>query len=113
MAARPRPTTVVLILLCLMYGITYIDRVNVSTAGAVFGKEMHLSNTQLGFVFSAFAYPYLLFQIFGGWVGDRFGARLALLIAGLVWSAGTIMTGLAGGLTSMLVARVVLGLGEG
>src|SRR3954470_11089052 len=113
MARRPRPTGVVLFLLCLMYGITYIDRVNVSTAAAVFGKELHLSNTQVGFVFSAFAYPYLLFQVFGGWVGDRFGARIALTVAGVVWSAGTIMTGFAGSLTSMIAARVVLGFGEG
>ena len=69
------PTTVVLFMLCLMYGITYIDRVNVSTAAAVFRRELNLSNTQVGLVFSAFAYPYLIFQILGGWVGDRFGAR--------------------------------------
>jgi MFS family permease len=113
MPGRPRPTGVVLFLLCLMYGITYIDRVNVSTAAAVFGKELNLSNTQVGFVFSAFAYPYLLFQIFGGWVGDRFGARLALTVAGVVWSVGTLMTGLAGSLTTMIAARLVLGFGEG
>src|SRR3954464_549707 len=111
--ARPRATATVLFLLCLMYGITYIDRVNVSTAAAVFGKELHLSNTQVGFVFSAFAYPYLLCQVFGGWVGDRFGARMALTVAGVVWSAGTIMTGFAGSLTTMIAARLVLGFGEG
>ena len=55
-----------------MYFITYVDRVNVSTAAIVFGKEFSLSNTQVGFVFSAFAYPYLLFQVIGGWVGDQF-----------------------------------------
>src|ERR1044071_7967122 len=110
---RPRATGVVLFLLCLMYGITYIDRVNVSTAAAVFGRELHLSNTQVGFVFSAFAYPYLLFQIFGGWVGDRFGARMALTVAGLIWSVGTIVTGLSGSLITMIAARVMLGFGEG
>ena len=70
-----RSTTRVLGLLCVMYFITYVDRVNVSTAAIEFGKEFALSNTQVGFVFSAFAYPYLLFQIIGGWVGDRFGPR--------------------------------------
>jgi sugar phosphate permease len=111
--ARQRPTTVVLTLLCLMYAITYIDRVNVSTAAAVFRDELHLTNTQVGFVFSAFAYPYLLFQIFGGWVGDRFGARVALTVAGLIWSAGTVMTGLAGSFAAMIAARLLLGFGEG
>jgi MFS family permease len=110
---RVRPTTGVLFLLCLMYAITYIDRVNVSTAATVFRQELHLSNTQVGFVFSAFAYPYLLFQIFGGWVGDRFGARMALTVAGLIWSVGTIFTGLSGSLFTMIAARVMLGFGEG
>jgi len=64
-------------------------------------------------VFSAFAYPSLLFQILGGWVGDRFGARIALTVAGVIWSIGTILTGLAGSLTSMIAARLVLGFGEG
>src|SRR5438477_9637569 len=60
-AVRPRATSVVLFLLCLMYAITYIDRVNVSTAAAAFREELHLTNTQVGLVFSAFAYPYLIF----------------------------------------------------
>src|SRR3954470_6328741 len=111
-----RPTAIVLVMLGLMYLITYIDRVNVSTAsfGAlVFGNEFHLSNTQVGLVFSAFAYPYLVFQIIGGWVGDRFGARRALTIAGIIWAAATLLMGVVGSLTTMLVARVLLGFGEG
>jgi sugar phosphate permease len=108
-----RGTSLVLFMLCLMYAITYIDRVNVSMAAAVFRKELNLSNTQVGLVFSAFAYPYLVFQVFGGWVGDRFGARLALTVAGIIWAAATILTGLVGSLGGMLFARVLLGFGEG
>ena len=108
-----RPTTMVLVLLCLMYAITYIDRVNVSTAAAEFRKELNLSNTQVGLVFSAFAYPYLIFQIIGGWVGDRFGARRALTIAGVIWASATVLFGLVGSLTGMIVARFMLGFGEG
>ena len=103
----------VLAMLCLMYFITYVDRVNVSTAAAAFKQELSLSNTQLGFVFSAFAYPYLVFQVVGGWFSDRFGARRILFICGIVWAGATILTGFAGGLVSMLAARVLLGLGEG
>lgn len=106
-------TTGVLILICLMYLITYIDRMNVSTAATVFRQELHLSSTQVGFVFSAFAYPYLFFQIFGGWVGDRFGARLALTVSAIIWAGATLLTGLAGSLSAMLFARVLLGFGEG
>lgn len=108
-----RATNVVIAMLCAMYFITYLDRVNVSTAAAGFGPEFGLSKTQIGLVFSAFAYPYLVFQIIGGWVSDRFGAKRTLIACGLVWAGATVLTGWAGGLASMLVARVLLGLGEG
>jgi len=108
-----RSTTRVLGLLCVMYFITYIDRVNVSTAAIEFSKDFHLSNTQVGLVFSAFAYPYLIFQVIGGWVGDRFGPRRTLTICSLVWAGATVLSGLSTGLVSLVVARVLLGLGEG
>src|SRR6059058_5314852 len=92
-----RATTIVLGLLCLMYLITYVDRVNIATAASEIRNELHLSNTELGFVFSAFAYPYLLFQVFGGWVGDRFGPRRTLFACGVIWAAATILTGLSSG----------------
>jgi MFS family permease len=103
----------VLGLLCLMYLITYVDRVNVSTAAPVFQKELGLSNLQVGLVFSMFAYPYLAFQVFGGWLGDKFGARRTLVACGIIWAAATIATGLVGGLTTLLIARFFLGFGEG
>jgi MFS family permease len=108
-----RPTSIVLVMLSLMYLITYIDRVNVSTAAAGFAKDFHLSKTEIGLVFSAFAYPYLLFQIIGGWVSDQFGTRRTLIACSLIWAFATVLTGLAGGLVSLLAARLLLGLGEG
>src|SRR5580700_3177325 len=109
----PRVTNLVLVLLCLMYFITYLDRVNVSTAAAEFSKEFGLNKTQIGLVFSGFAWPYLLFQIFGGFLGDRFGPRKMLTLCGIVWAGATVLTGFVGGLATMLVARVLLGFGEG
>jgi sugar phosphate permease len=105
--------TKVLILICFMYGLTYIDRVNVSTAASVFQKELHLTNAQVGLVFSAFAYPYLLFQLIGGWVGDRFGARLTLTVSAIIWATATLAMGFAGSLSTIICARVLLGIGEG
>jgi len=96
-----------------MYFVTYVDRVNIATAGSEIRKELSLSNTQLGLVFSAFAWPYLLFQVFGGWVGDRFGPRRTLFVCGLIWAAATILTGLAGSLGVLFGVRVLLGVGEG
>ena len=110
-----RATNIVLGLLCLMYFLTYIDRVNISTvvASNEFLQEIPLSKVQMGFVFSAFAYPYLLFQVIGGWVADKFGPRKALTVCGIIWAGATIATGLVHGMVSLFVARVILGFGEG
>src|SRR6204780_658645 len=93
-----RVTHMVLGLLCLMYFITYLDRVNVSTAAAGFAQDFNFNKTEIGLGFSAFAYPYLIFHIIGG---------------GAIWAGATVLTGMAGGLTSMLFARILLGFGEG
>src|ERR1700682_1235696 len=110
---KPTAPGIVLFLLCLMYFLTYIDRVNVATAAGSIKKEFGLSNTQLGLVFSGFAYPYALFQVIGVWVGDRLGPRKTLLICGAIWAVATALTGLATGLVSLMFFRVALGFGEG
>ncbi len=96
-----------------MYALTYIDRNNVSTAAFVFKQDLHLTNTQVGLVFSAFAYPYLIFQIVGGWVSDRFGARRTLTISTIIWGSATLWTGKVNGLAALVCARLLLGFGEG
>ena len=108
-----KPTQIVLALLCAMYFITYVDRVNISTAANVMKGDLGLSTSQLGWVFSVFGYPYLLFQVGGGWVGDKFGPRRTLAWCGLIWAIATILTGLVGGMTSLILARLLLGFGEG
>jgi MFS family permease len=103
----------VLLILCLMYLILYVDRVNISTAAPLIRAELGLSNTQLGLMFSAFAYPYALFQLIGGYFGDKFGARLTLAVSGLIVCIATAATGAVGGLISLFVTRLSLGIGEG
>ena len=103
----------ILAVMCLMYFIAYIDRVNILVAGPLIKQEFGLSPTQLGIVFSAFAYPYAAMQIFGGWCADRFGPRLVLTVLSIVWALATILCGFAWGLTSLLMFRFVLGIGEG
>jgi sugar phosphate permease len=109
----PAASRNVLVLLCIMYFVTYVDRVNVSTAAVGFKQDLGLTNTDLGLVFSAFAYPYLVFQVIGGWFSDRFGARWTLAICGVIWASATIMTGLVDSLATLIMARMLLGLGEG
>jgi MFS family permease len=107
------PQGVMLGTLCVMYMITYIDRVNLATAAPFVQKELGLSPVELGLVFSAFAIPYGFLQPLGGWLGDRFGPRWVLFSAGLVWAAATVMTGLSVGVVTLFIARLLLGLGEG
>jgi MFS family permease len=102
-----------LLLLSLMYLIFYVDRVNISTAAPLIKHDLGLSNTALGFAFSAFAYPYAVFQLIGGWLGDRFGPRWTLGVSGLIVCASTALTGAVGGLTALVLVRLSLGFGEG
>ena len=104
---------VVLGLLCVMYFLTYVDRVNIATAASDIQKEFGLSKTQYGYAFSAFGYPYLVFQVIGGRIGDRFGPRKTLFLCGGIWAVATAITGLATGMFSLVVFRVLLGFGEG
>ncbi len=98
MSKRFSATNGVLGLLCVMYFITYLDRVNIATAGAEIIREFGMSKTDFGLILSAFAYPYAIFQVIGGSVGDKFGARRTLLACGLIWAMATILTGMVGGL---------------
>jgi len=103
----------VLLIICMMYLILYVDRVNISTAAPLIKADLNLSNTELGLAFTAFAYPYALFQLIGGYFGDKFGARLTLFVCGLIVCAATAATGAVGGLFSLFAARLALGIGEG
>tara|TARA_Y100000590_G_scaffold347654_1_gene398353 strand:+ start:298 stop:1590 length:1293 start_codon:yes stop_codon:yes gene_type:complete len=103
----------VLVLLCLLYLILYIDRVNIATVAPLIRADLELSNTQMGLVFSAFSIPYAFFQLFGGWLADRLGARLVLSICCVIAASATMLTGLAGGFASLIACRIALGFGEG
>jgi MFS family permease len=110
---RIPPPRVVLSLLCILYLIMFVDRVNIATAAPLIKAELGLSNTQLGLAFSAFAIPYALFQLIGGWLGDKFGPRLTL--AGCCAMAGlsTMLTGAARGFVSLFALRLALGFAQG
>ena len=96
-----------------MYLILYVDRVNISTVAPLIKADLALSNTQIGLALSAFAYPYAAFQLIGGYLGDKFGARVTLTVSVLIVSVATAATAFVGSLTALFIARVTLGIGEG
>ena len=111
--SRPSRTRwLVLLLISLMYMITYMDRTGISIAAPAMSREFGLSQTTMGVVFSAFLWAYALGQIPGGWSADRFGPRLVLLVIVPVWSFMTALTASATGLASLLGVRFVFGLAE-
>lgn len=114
-AAPARPTRarhVVLWLTVLAYLITYMDRVVIATAAPVIEKEYGFSPVTMGWIFASFSIAYALFQIPGGWLGDRFGPRRALTGVVLWWSTFTAATAMTWSAGSMMVCRFLFGMGE-
>jgi len=103
----------VLLLISLMYLITYLDRVNISTAAPVISKEFNFDKITMGVIFSAFVWSYALFQIPGGWLGDQLGPRRVLTAIVGYWSVMTALTSFAAGWLSFTVIRFLFGAGEG
>jgi MFS family permease len=103
----------VLAVLCLMYLVLYVERVNIATIAPAMTRDLGLTNAQFGLAVSAFSYPYALIQLFGGWISDRFGTRRTLLFCGAIVSVATMLTGMVGGLASLFALRLALGFGEG
>jgi len=102
----------VLFWLCLLYLISYLDRVAISVTAPQMMKELSFSKIQMGLIFAAFSYPYALFQIVGGTLGDAYGPRRVLAVMMSWWSAFTAATSLGWNLASLFVIRVLFGLGE-
>ncbi len=111
-AGRSHVRWFVLILISLIFMISYIDRANISVTAPAMARELGLSKTQMGFVFSAFVWAYALGQLPGGWLADRFGPKKVLLFIVPFWSLMTAATAWASGALSLFTVRFVFGLGE-
>lgn len=90
----------------------YLDRVNISIAGQILQKELDLSNTQLGWIFSAFVLGYALSQAPGGRLADRYGPRRTIFFATLWWGVFTALSASFNSLANLIVVRFLLGVGE-
>src|SRR6266446_5421079 len=98
--------------ICLMYLITYLDRVNISTAAPEIRKEFGFDLVTMGWIFSAFGWSYALFQVPGGWLSDRFGARSVLTGIVTYWSVMTAAIAASTGWVSFVIFRFLFGIGE-
>jgi MFS transporter, ACS family, glucarate transporter len=92
--------------------ITYIDRVCIAQAAPHIQRDLGLTPVHMGWAFAAFAWAYALFEIPGGWLGDRIGPRKVLMRVVIWWSFFTAATGWAWNLVSLLVTRFMFGAGE-
>ena len=103
--------------LFVLSAVSYLDRVNISIAGGSIAEAYHLSDVQLGKVFSAMLVGYALFQTVGGRLADRFGPRRVLAGGVMWWGIFTALTAMvpaniAGALFIFVVVRFLLGAGE-
>lgn len=92
--------------------LSYIDRVCISQAAPVMSADLGFSKARMGIIFGAFTLAYALFEIPGGWLGDRIGPRRVLTRIVLWWSVFTAATGLASSFWSLAAIRFAFGMGE-
>ena len=110
---------VIVLMLFLVTALNYADRAALSIAGPAAAKELGLSSVAMGYVFSAFAWAYVLGQVPGGWLLDRFGSKQVYAVSLLVWSLFTAFQGFVGQLSraisplvALFVMRLLVGFAE-
>src|SRR5438128_517013 len=96
----------ILLALYFTWIVSYIDRTTINLSIVQMGKDLSLDASQLGIILSSFFFGYALIQIPGGWLADRFGSRKVIVVAVLMWSIFTGLTGFAWSLTSLLLIRL-------
>jgi MFS transporter, ACS family, hexuronate transporter len=100
-------------LLFLANAINYLDRSALSIVAPLVTKDLGFDAAQLGIIFSAFFVGYSVFCFVGGWASDRWGPRLVFAAAMVWWSLFCGATALVTGFVSLLIVRILFGLGEG
>ena len=105
-------TTALVLLLGAAVFLNYVDRGAIGIAAPLLKSELQLTATQFGLIVSAFFWIYAPVQLFVGWLCDRFSVYRLMAGGVLLWAAATLLTGFAGGFVSLLVLRMMLGIGE-
>jgi ACS family glucarate transporter-like MFS transporter len=115
---QTRTRWMILAVLFAVTTINYADRATISIAGPEIKKALGLDAIQMGFVFSAFAWSYVLAQLPGGWLLDRFGSKITYFFSIFLWSVFTLFTGVAGFVTGgaavalLFALRLLVGAAE-
>jgi len=98
--------------------VNYADRATIAIAGPVLSKDLGFSPVQMGFIFSAFGWSYVIGQLPGGWLLDRFGSKPVYFLSIFFWSLFTIfqggvwIVGAAAAFYVMFALRFMVGLAE-
>jgi MFS family permease len=100
------------LLLGIAIFFNYVDRGALPIAAPLLKGDLRLSNEAYGIAVSAFFWIYVPVQLFAGWLCDRFSVYKLLALGILLWAGSTLLMGFAGGFTSVLVLRIMLGVGE-
>lgn len=106
-----KPTALVA-LVALSVLLNYIDRGAIGIAAPLMKAELGLSATTFGLAVSAFFWTYVPFNLLVGWLCDRVSVSRLFALGVALWAASTLLTGLAGGLASLVALRLALGAGE-
>jgi len=111
-AVARRSSSALVFLLGVAVFLNYVDRGAIGIAAPKMKDELGLSEEAYGLAFSAFFWIYAPVQLFAGWLCDRFSVYRMMALGILVWAVATLSMGFAGGFASLLVLRIMLGVGE-
>ena len=103
----------IFLLILLLVSVNYVDRASLSVAMPLISKEFDIGPAMQGVIFSSFFWTYALMQVPGGWLADRYGPRVVIAGAAILWGAFQALGALATSATGLLLARVGLGFAEG
>ncbi len=107
------PSTSLVWLIFASIALNYIDRGAVSVAGPLIQKDLGLTATGYGIIVSAFYWTYVPAQTAAGWLADRVSVHRLMAAGVAIWAIATMLTGLAGGVVSLIMLRLAMGIGEG
>lgn len=120
-AAPVRPTRIRYLILAMLFlatTVNFADRATMAIAGPEIKKLFNMSPVEMGYLFSAFAWSYMIAQMPGGWLLDRFGSRITYFCSIVLWSIFTLLQGTVGFLTGgaavalLFTLRLLVGAAE-